>query len=116
VQTFTGQGLLPLAPVHVRATRSLDGDIDLVWIRRTRTAGDSWALAEVPLGEAEERYGIDILDGNSVKRSLTSMTTAIRYAAADQIADFGSIQGAVTVRIAQLSATMGRGHSRTLTV
>jgi len=33
----------------------------------------------------------------------------VLYAAADEIADFGAPQAALSVRLAQLSATVGRG-------
>src|SRR5262249_35991871 len=49
---FRGEGLKPLSPVHLRATRSA-GDLHLTWIRRTRLGGDSWDTVDVPLAEAE---------------------------------------------------------------
>ena len=38
------------------------------------------------------------------------------YAAADEIADFGAAQTSLTVRVAQLSATVGRGFAATATL
>jgi hypothetical protein len=108
--------LKPPAPVHVHARRSEDG-IAISWIRRTRRDGDGWA-AEVPLGEDIEAYEIDILDGDAVLRTLTATTPATLYAAADELADFGTPQTSLSVAIYQLSATVGRGFpaTRTLTV
>jgi hypothetical protein len=105
---FRGDGLKPLSPVHVRAARS-GGDVHLTWVRRTRTGGDSWDTVDVPLGEAEERYEIDILDGATVKRTLTATTPAAIYTAAEQTADFGTPQPSIALRLYQLSSTRGRG-------
>jgi hypothetical protein len=109
--TFVGEGLKPLSPVHVRGTRA-SGDLNLTWVRRTRIGGDSWDGIDVPLGEAEERYEIDILDGATVKRTLAASAPAAAYTAAQQSADFGSPQPSVSLRIFQLSATRGRGTPR----
>ena len=108
---FTGRGLKPLSPVHVRGTRSA-GDLALTWMRRTRIGGDSWDGVEVPLGEDEERYEIDILDGATVKRTLTATSPTATYTAAQQTADFGSPQPSIALRIYQLSTTRGRGTPR----
>jgi hypothetical protein len=113
--TFRGEGLKPLSPVHIRATRT-GGDLSLAWIRRSRVGGDSWDAVEVPLGEAQERYEIDILDGATVKRTLAVTTPATTYTAAQQTADFGAPQPSLSVRIYQLSATRGRGTPLEATV
>jgi len=113
--TFVGERLKPLSPVHVRATRSA-GDLSLSWVRRTRIGGDSWDGIDVPLGETEERYEIDILDGPTVKRTLTATSPAATYTAAQQTEDFGAPQPSVSLRIFQLSATRGRGTPRDATL
>jgi GTA TIM-barrel-like domain/Putative phage tail protein len=109
---FHGVGLRPLSPVHVRATRATNGDMTLSWIRRTRIGGDSWELADVPLGEDSERYEIDILDPAApavTVRTLSASAPSVIYAQAQQIADFGAPQSACHVRVHQLSALLGRG-------
>ncbi|MTW15178.1 hypothetical protein GJ689_03035 [Rhodoplanes serenus] len=107
--------LRPLSPVHLRARRSVAG-VHLSWVRRTRRDGDSWEAAEVPLGEEREAYRIDILAGAAVRRSLATDTPAVLYPAADEIADFGAPQASLTVRVAQLSATVGAGVPTTATL
>jgi hypothetical protein len=102
--------LRPLAPVHLRGTRGGSG-VSIRWIRRTRIDGDSWAAADVPLGEAVEAYEIDILAGSDVVRTLTVGVPQVLYANADEIADFGSPQTTLSVRVAQMSATVGRGFA-----
>jgi hypothetical protein len=100
--------LRPLSPVHLRAQRGADG-VTFSWIRRTRFDGDSWEALDVPLGESAERYEIDILDGATVRRTLTATEPRVLYPAADEIADFATPQAVLSVRVAQLSATVGRG-------
>ncbi|MPZ55018.1 MAG: hypothetical protein GEU91_00700 [Rhizobiales bacterium] len=102
--------LRPLAPVHISARRSGEG-VEISWIRRTRIDGDSWEAGEVPLGEESEAYAVDILDGETVLRTLTATAPALLYPAAEEIADFGAPQASLSVRVAQLSATVGRGFA-----
>lgn len=101
--------LRPYAPVHLRAVRGGSG-IVLSFVRRTRHDGDSWEAEEVPLGEAAERYEVDILDGTTVKRVLQTTVAQVLYPSADEIADFGAPLTAVTMRVAQMSAVVGRGY------
>jgi hypothetical protein len=101
--------------VHVRGERS-GGDLVITWIRRTRVGGDSWDAVEVPLGEESERYEVDILDGSTVKRTLSATTPIVTYTAADQTADFGSVQPAISLRVCQLSTVAGRGTPRPATL
>ena len=101
--------LLPLAPVHPRARR-VDDAIDIGWIRRTRIDGDSWELAEVPLGEENELYEIAIRDGDTELRRTRTTAPAWSYPAALELADFGEAQSEIEIVIAQLSVVAGRGH------
>jgi len=97
--------------VHVNGART-SGDLVLTWIRRTRSGGDSWAAAEVPLAEDVEAYEVEVLDGPTVKRTLSATAPSVIYSALDQIADFGAPQPAVSVRVHQMSAVWGRGAAR----
>lgn len=101
--------LRPLAPVHLKAARAAGG-VTFSWIRRTRIDGDSWA-GEVPLGEDREQYVLDILSGPTVVRSILVTAPTALYASADEISDFGAPQSSLSVRVAQLSATVGRGFA-----
>ena len=115
---FRGTGLRPYAPAHVRGVRDAPGagDLTISWIRRTRKGGDSWEVAEVPLGEATEAYEIEVLDGATVKRVLSSSVPEGVYPAAAQIADFGGLQQSYAVRVYQLSDVYGRGAGRSANV
>ncbi len=114
---FAGIGLRPLSPVHVRARRTGAGsDLVISWTRRTRIGGDSWAVVEVPLAEDSEAYEIDILDGATVKRTLSSSGPSVTYSEADQVSDWGAVQPAYTVRVCQMSAVFGRGSPAMATI
>lgn len=106
--------LRPLAPVHLKAARGGDG-VTLAWIRRTRIDGDSW-VGEVPLGEDSEQYTVDILSGTAVVRTLNATQPSALYAAAAELADFGAPQTTLSVRVTQLSATVGAGFAATATL
>ena len=101
--------LMPLAPVHVKASRDGSG-VTFAWIRRTRIDGDTW-VGEVPLGEDSEQYVVDILSGADVVRTLSATAPTALYAAADELADFGAVQTSLNVRVVQVSATVGRGFA-----
>jgi hypothetical protein len=101
--------LRPLAPVHLKAART-PGGVTFSWVRRTRLDGDNW-VGEVPLGEDSEQYVLDILSGPAVVRSIIVAAPMAFYAGADELSDFGAPQPSLSVRVAQVSATVGRGFA-----
>ncbi|MFC7705189.1 glycoside hydrolase TIM-barrel-like domain-containing protein [Plastorhodobacter daqingensis] len=124
-QSFTpeGVGLRPFSVAHIeqpwRKARS-PGDLTIRWTRRSRAlAADSWGGLEVPLAEELEAYEVEILDGATVKRVLSTATTSAVYTAADQTADWGaplSPGDTLDIRIFQLSTLVGRGAPKTATL
>ena len=135
--TPTGAGLRPFSVAHVEQpwrTPRTPGDLTIRWTRRSRAlAADSWGGLEVPLAEGEqgpgpqwgrespanEAYEVEILDGATVKRVLTATTTSAVYTAAQQSADWGAPLGpgdTLDIRIFQLSALVGRGAPKTVTL
>jgi hypothetical protein len=106
--TATNKPLKPLAPVRARARRTPAG-VTIDFIRRGRVDADAWEAIEIPIGEASEAYEADIALPNSATRKLVSNTPSFLYASADELADFGAGQGALTLSIFQMSATVGRG-------
>jgi hypothetical protein len=102
------RALRPLAPVNPKLKRVASG-LQLTCIRQTRVSGDSWELPEVPLGEDVESYKLDILSGVTVKRTVTLALPTYTYLDADMITDFGAVQSALSIRIAQISAAFGAG-------
>ena len=109
-QAFTNSavGLKPYSPVDLRAHRS-GADLVIEWDRRSRI-GYGTLHAIVPVGEASESYQIQIMDGSSIKRTLTSSTPTVTYNAAMQTTDWGGTTGPYVVRVAQVSATVGAGY------
>lgn len=117
-QTFTagGQALETFAPVRIRGTRDLSGDLTISWIRRDRLSPTLRDGVPVPMSETTEAYEVDILDGSNVVRTLTSSTTSAVYTAAQQTEDFGSPPSSVTVRVYQMSSVVGRGTPAEATI
>lgn len=117
-QVFTGAGMAleTFSPVYVRGERDSSEDVTITWIRRDRLHQTMRSGVELPNSEDSESYSIDILDGSSVVRTLTSSTPSVVYTAADQTTDFGSPQSEVTVRVYQLSAIVGRGTPAEATI
>ena len=121
--TPQGVGLQPFSVAHVeqpwRRPRA-PGDLTIRWTRRSRAlAADSWGGLEVPLAEELEAYEVEILDGATVKRVLSMSTSSAVYTAAQQTADWGAPLGpgdTLDVRIYQLSALVGRGAPKTVTL
>lgn len=107
---FSGQlkALRPLPPVRLKSVTDGVGVL-LTWIRATRVNGDSWDVSDVPLGEDQEFYKVDILDGATVLRSVTTSSSSYQYTSANLLADFGALPPNFTARVAQISAAYGPG-------
>ena len=124
-QAFTpeGVGLRPFSVAHVeqpwRRPRT-PGDLTIRWTRRSRSlAADNWGALEVPLAEELEAYEVEILDGAAVKRVLSTDTTSAVYTATQQTADWGALLApgdTLDIRICQLSALVGRGAPKTVSL
>ncbi|MGI2035321.1 baseplate multidomain protein megatron [Rhizobium panacihumi] len=100
---------MPLSPVHVRADRRSDGGIAVSWIRRGRMDADSWEAADIPLDEPDERYRVEVLNGDGVVRSVDVTAPAYLYGVAEQMADFGVLQTRLLVRLRQLGRAVPLG-------
>ncbi|WP_425101190.1 baseplate multidomain protein megatron [Tropicibacter sp. S64] len=106
IHAFEGNGLRPYSPVHLTASGSATGQT-LRWIRRTRIEGDSWDLADVPLGEDLEAYVVRVEQGGTVLREAQVAVPEWTYTSAMQSADGAS--GLATLSVAQVSARFGPG-------
>lgn len=113
---YQAGALTPISVMDIQGVRDGSGNLTLTWKRRTRVGGQWADLVDVPLGETTEKYEIEIMSGATVKRTITSTAQTASYSAADQTTDFGSQQASVTVRVYQISESVGRGRVRAATV
>lgn len=109
--TYGGVYLKPYSPVSLATSLQGSGDISLSWIRRTRGQGEWQDSVDVPLNEDSEQYEIDVLDGVTLKRTISATTQSLTYTLAEQTADFGAAANNFTFRVAQRSAQVGRGYT-----
>ena len=118
--TYNGENLECLSPVQAAGSRDGSDNLTIVFKRRTRVGGDWRDFADATLSEDSESYEIDIIDTtvspNIVARTIAVATQTASYSAAEQTTDFGSAQAAVTMKIYQLSAIVGRGRELEATI
>jgi hypothetical protein len=112
----TGVCLKPFSPVNLRGYKSAAAswDINLAWTRRDRFGSVIVDGTDAPMSEQSERYDVEIYstDFATLKRTITGNTTqAYTYTNADQVADFGSTQTSIGLKVYQMSGTVGRGFS-----
>lgn len=110
--TVTGgaRARIPLSPVHLNLVRNEVGDCAISWVRRSRTAGDISLAGTVPLGEDTESYRISVAEpGGETVRTVSVSSPGWTYAAADILADFGSVPDAIEITVSQISGTVGPG-------
>jgi hypothetical protein len=102
--TITLEGLKPFPCAATREKNN--NDLTIIWYRRTRLNGRWIDYLDIAYAAGElDSYVVRVYDGATVKRewSVTSSRSVI-YTEAQQIADWGSIQLAYTVRVFQNSS------------
>lgn len=109
--TNSAAGLRPFSVAHPRVRTEANGDRTITWIRRTRLNAGWIDGADVPLGEESEAYEIDILADGRLRRRLSASVPALTYPAALRAEDAAGA-AALSARIHQISATVGRGPAR----
>jgi len=115
--TGTGEALRPFSPVHIKAAREFDDDIEITWFRRGRIGQTLQSGTEMALSEETEAYEVDILVGDEVVRTIETTTPEAIYTDLQQGEDFDSPAPlAITINVYQISATVGRGHVGVLEV
>lgn len=107
-----GLGLRPFAPAGLRARRQIGGLV-ISWIRRTRLGGDSWEIAEVPLGEEAEQYRLQIRQDGLLLRERTLQEPRFEYTIDMQAEDGRS--GPIEISVAQVSPVFGPGPEKVIT-
>jgi len=106
-KAFAGIGLRPYAVAHLRAQGAAGAAIGLSWVRRTRVEGDSWLGMDVPLGEEEELYQVQVLHDDRVVRQEFVATSRFTYSVAMQAAD--GVGAGFRLSVAQMSGRFGAG-------
>lgn len=119
IKASQGRALMPYAPVHQKAVAN-GADVDISWIRRTRVGGGLQnGTSVIPLNEDAELYDLEILDETGdVVRTENGLTAPFyKYLEADQISDgFTTPMTSVTIRVYQVSAQVGRGFTKEITL
>lgn len=118
VRPHTGQavGRRPYAPCHLRAAQN-GGDTTLTWVRRTRQDAEAdWrdGVADTPVGEASERYAVEVVSGGTVAHAAEVTAPAFTYTAAQAAAD--GVSAPFTMRVAMVSDTYGPGAWSSLAI
>ena len=108
VKSFPGRGLKPFSPVHINGSRT-SGGIEISWIRRTRLGGDDWQVVDVPISEEQEAYEVDIMNAQTVVRTLSAQQPQATYLTTQEIEDWGAPQTQLRVAVYQISSAFGRG-------
>lgn len=118
---YAGVNLEPLSPVYLNGHRHpTTNDWTLSWLRRTRVNGDWRDYVDVELGETWYSFEVEIYSSNTyatLKRTITGLATeTATYTSAQQVADFGSNQSTLYVKVYQLSTLVGRGYPLTASI
>jgi Putative phage tail protein len=108
--TNRGNDLRPYAPILIGGD-AVAGDFTISWTRRTRLgASDPWGRLPGPISETTELYEVEILNGSTVVRTITEITTpSVVYTNAEATADFGTPPTDFYVNVYQISSSIGRG-------
>jgi hypothetical protein len=106
---------LPLSPVHLRASSTGGGSIELRWIRRSRIDADSWHGVDVPLGEEAERYAVQA-NAPGQPAAILAETAEPRWIcdAAQLASAFSGWPEKIEFTVRQISTAAGPGLPATL--
>ena len=99
-------GLKPYSPAHLKASDNNDGTYDITWIRRGRYGGEWRDYVDVPLGEDSELYRVKVFSGGTEQSSIdvSSESATVTASSGD------------TIKVAQVSETVGAGYYSEITV
>jgi hypothetical protein len=117
--TCNALSLKPYAPTQVEGSRDGSNNLTITWVRSSRLDNGWDNYQDVPLGEDSEAYEVDIIDDDSaetVLRTIEVTSETASYTAAQQTADGLTPGDDVTVRVYQISETVGRGYGREATI
>lgn len=119
--TCYGVSLKPFAPVDLDIVRDASNNAAITFERRTRVSTRMTGPLgfSYPLGEAEEKWDVDIYSDDTfttVVRTITAFTTnghtvSVAYSAANQTTDGLTPGDPISVRAYQRSQIVGRGYA-----
>ena len=99
---------MPLSPVHLSGERKKDGVL-VQWKRRGRMEADGWDASDIPLDEPFERYRVEVLEGEAVKRMAEVSEPLWFYPVAAELTDFPVLRDHISVRVRQLGRAVPLG-------
>ncbi|MCD4658602.1 glycoside hydrolase TIM-barrel-like domain-containing protein [Agrobacterium sp.] len=99
---------MPLSPVHLSGERKKDGVL-VQWKRRGRMEADGWDASDIPLDEPFERYRVEVLEGEAVKRVAEVSEPLWFYPVAAERTDFPVLRDHISVRVRQLGRAVPLG-------
>ena len=114
--TFTANSRRPLSPYYIRKTaRTAGTSITIAWCARTRfQQGASWAMTNP---SDPDNYRIRFKSGATVKHTLTvTGAKEVTLTEADIASWYGSLPVNLTGDIAQISDTVGAGHTKDFSI
>jgi hypothetical protein len=115
---LNGYSLYPFSPCLFKATLGGGNDITLAWTRRDRLS-TKFVTDPALLSETSEKYDVEIMNGTTVVRTLTDLTTpSYTYTSGNQTADgFAPPMATIKFRVYQ-KGELGRGfpHEETVNV
>lgn len=112
--TDTGRALKPFAPVGLRALTEEGAGVYLSWQRRTRLSYRYGGLSpSVPLGEATERYRVQVFAGDLLLRTEIVAQPSYEYTTTLTATDGLSAGDPVRFEVCQLSESVGAGYITT---
>jgi len=107
----------PWKAARIRSTRDGPGEITVTWFRRTRINYEWQDFVDVSLGQEQESYEIDILNGAGiVVDTLNTTTPTLIITVAFQELHFVTVQTHVAIIIYQMSNLVGRGQAASAVV
>lgn len=112
--TFSNLNARPWSVVKISGERDGSNNLTINWIRRSRAIATP--LWNPVLQEDSEEYLVHIMDGTTIKRIFNPTTSSVEYTADQQTLDGFTPGDPITVKIYQVSATVGAGYEAEETV
>jgi len=116
--TNTGNSLRPRAPIfHHKFRHPTTHDVDITWIPRVRQNGNFLGGLTVTLDQPSESYEMDVFQSSVLKKTYTfGAVRTFSYPAATQTSDGLNPATAMTLKLYEIGATIGRGYVSSLTL